>query len=206
MASLMTTGSVHRLIDDDQTTRDFILWAARGTMACVTIRDDGPGPAPRTIAPSEYHESLPDKLQAEIDRLHAMSEEERVGHGAKAIADDRARIEGAIHTHAAEADKLARTLAELREWTAPPDWEEFRARIMGEVQEALSSARDGTYFHDELVRLHEQTPEGRWASDVEQVSIRLGRAIEDRRAERSRAADRTRFLAALYDSLPGERS
>jgi len=78
----MPTGYTAKLMESGQTFQDFVMQCARAFGACVMMRDDPmDAPIPERFEPSDYNVKRLAEAKAELVKLQAMTNDEKIAFG-----------------------------------------------------------------------------------------------------------------------------
>lgn len=198
----MPTGYTAGLYEGEQSFEDFVLGAARGMGALVTMRDDpSDAPIPDEFKPSPWHTEKIEAARKRLRELEAMPPEvaadevrQEVERAKKARAERKKNLDGI-------RDRYEQMIEQVEAWTPPTaDHNSFKKFMLDQLREALSFDCGGDLYPSIPEPL---TPQG-W---VEKERAKAYRDIEYHSAEHEkeveRAKGRTAWVQHLRKSLNG---
>lgn len=196
----MPTGYTSDLANGKITTlREFALQCARGMGACIMMRDEPfDAPIPERFEPdTKYQDNVLAKLRAELETLTSLSSAECEARITANVAAAEKYRDEYLADKKIQAGRYEAMIAEVEAWTT--DAEGLREFMLSQLRESLRFDYGGSYVPavPEAVlvedwRLAERT----------RLTKEIGRYETSRAEEIARAAERTRWLAALRASLP----
>lgn len=180
---------------------DFAMVCARGTMVCITMRDDDPNlPPPDEFTPSDFHLQAGGKAELELHRLQSMTpaevEQEYERHYAEKLRIQQTELERA----AAERQRYEAMLAKVQEWSPPQEYAEFKSMMIKQLVDSLRSDCESTeeYFRTYAKR---DKPGAWYAERIESLTEDLIRHKREYAAEVQRAKMRTDWIRGLRAAL-----
>ncbi len=131
----MPTGYTAKLMESGQTFQEFVMECARAFGACIEMRDEPHGtPIPQRFEPSNYSAECLSKAKAELARLHAMTEAERIAFGESNRNQTLAHNQEWLARETAQNNRLEEMGERVGKWIPPTaDHEELKKFMLQQI-------------------------------------------------------------------------
>jgi hypothetical protein len=170
--------------------------------ACITMRDDSlDTPIPVKFEPSDYHlKALQDAVDALCEQDKMTTEEAWNESRRKCRATIRKGIEG-MKKQQELRKKYEDMLAQVNAWVPPsPDHVEFKKFMIQQITSSIEWDCNGDYYLRESVA--KPLSGKKYLREMKERAVRdIVYHNEENKKEIERAADRTRWVNQLRDSL-----
>jgi hypothetical protein len=188
-------------IADDVTFEQFTMRCARAFGALIHMRDDPMGaPIPQTIEPSKWSGIQAEKAEKRLAELQSLSpgdaerEAEIAYQRAVESREESARVRRGLK------DKYEAMLAQVEQWTPPsPDHEKLKKFMVEQITESIDFDCDIAWLYRESIVA--QAGEEWRAAEIARALRDMEYHTKQQEEENQRAADRTRWVQRLRESL-----
>lgn len=199
----MPTGYTHKLCEGDQSFRDFIFTCARAMGACIALRDEPlSAELPDNVGFSDYHTGALEAANAEVLRLTAMSDDERLQFGRSQIIERVNSCEKSIAEAKATRSRLEGMLANVEAWTPPTsEHEGFKTFMQEQLTRTMEFDGDGSYYERELATVNAKKPSQVWEEALAKAKSDVEYHIKNGREDAKRNASRNEWVRQLKESV-----
>lgn len=187
-------------MESGQTFQDFVMQCARAFGACVMMRDDPmDATIPERFEPSDYNVKRLAESKAELARLKAMTNDEKVTFGESKKAESIASSEECLAKDIEQNKRLEEMEASVNEWT-PPSAD--HAGLKDFMLEQISTSKNSTnYIENSLAETRAKSPMDFYAEAVASAERGIKCNSKSHREEVERANSRTEWVRQLRESI-----
>lgn len=187
-------------MESGQTFQDFTLQCARAFGALVTMRDDDmDAPIPERFEPSDYSVKRLAEANAELARLQAMTNDEKITFGESKKAESLASTEKWLAKEIEQNKRLEEMEASVNKWTPPSaDHAELKAFML---QQISVSKHRFDYVEESLAETRAKSPMDFYAESVATATRDIEYHTKEYGKEMERANSRTEWVRQLRESL-----
>lgn len=202
MSSLSATGYVHNMLDKKLNFEQFVWCCARAFGALVEMRDEPMNaPIPETLGRTSYHDERLEAAKAELPRLQAMSETERLEFGEARKAEAVTRLENTIAERDGDLASCRAMLVSVDAWVPPTPDHAGLKKFMREQLE-ISTAAGQSYYIQELVKCKAKEPLAYFNDAVASAERDIEYHTKHANEDRVRYAENNEWLRQLRESVP----
>ena len=196
----MPTGYTAKLMESGQTFQDFVMQCARAFGACVMMRDDPmDAPIPERFEPSDYNVKRLAEAKAELARLQAMTNDERIAYGESKKSESLARREQWLAKEIEQNKRLEEMEASVKKWTPPSDdHTELKSFMLDQIR---ISKNPTEYIEKSMAETRAKSPMDFYASAVAGAERDIEYNAKGHREELDRADSRTKWVRQLRESI-----
>jgi hypothetical protein len=197
----MPTGYTAELMEKGQDFNNFALCCARAFGACIELRDDSFGPAPRKIPRSKntYHQDALKRALAESAEFAEMSKKDKNAWAKETKAEAIESAEKSLERQKQENKRLAEMEAEVDAWNPPTADHQGLKDFM--LQQIDVSKHDMKYPIESLQSAKKKTLAEYIADRVEAIRWGIEYHEEHLHDDEEREDSRDTWLNELYVSL-----
>jgi len=196
----MPTGYTAKLVENGQSFKEFAMGCARAFGACIEMRDDPQdAPIPEEFKPSDYHAKALAEAQKTAERYAAMSAGELLAMGQKFKRESIAGWRNCIDAHNAENARLVTMRSQVEMWRPPSgDHAEFKKFMLQQLEVSM---HDTKWSMEALEKSEAKTPQQYADEAIIEAGRSIGYHAKELEEDTQRAADRTRWVKQLRESL-----
>ena len=196
----MPTGYTVKLMEKDQSFKDFAMCCARAFGACIAMRDDpSDAPIPEEFKPSDYYDRAIAETEAKLAMLRAMTGRQAYEWGVKTKTETIERWLETIRQYEIENQRLGDMSGRIESWLPPtPDHFGIKSFMLQQID---VSRHDLAYQRNELARLQETKPTDFYDTAIRDAESSLDHYREERIKEIERVTSGNKWLKALRESV-----
>lgn len=196
----MPTGYTAKLMESGQTFQDFVMQCARAMGACVLMRDDPmDAPIPERFEPSDYNVKRLAEAKAELARLQAMTNDEKIAFGESKKAESVASSEKWLAKEIEQNKRLEEMEAAVNKWTPPTTDHTGLKDFM--LQQIGVSKNSTDYIEKSMAETRSKSPMDFYREAVASATRDIEYNAKGHREELDRANSRTEWVRQLRESI-----
>jgi hypothetical protein len=196
----MPTGYTAELMENGQDFEDFTLNCARAMGACVMLRDEASGKAPRRIENgSSYHLKGLEKAKVDLKEFKNISKVEKEIKAKKEIDANIKRYEKAIEKEKKENARLDAMAVQVNAWNPPTNEHQGLKDFM--LQQIEVSSSDSSFYTDEIKKEKKKNVKEVVANILEGLEHSIEYHQKHLVEDTERDDGRNQWLEDLYTSL-----
>jgi hypothetical protein len=189
-------------IEDGASFEQFVWGCARGMGACIMMRDEPwDTPIPDAFEPSIFYKDNIKEIEAAIDAIRSMTDEEiaerQVSDNAKVRADnEKYRL-----AHEENKRRYRAIKERVMAWNPPSaDHEGLKEFMLEQIETSIGGRREDYYYKQEEKRI---VSADEWRKEAMADKLKdLTRSKEEWLKEQERTAGRNRWIKQLRESIP----
>jgi hypothetical protein len=199
----MPTGYTAKLAEGEQSFRDFVLTCARAFGACIDLRDSPlDAPIPEEFKASPHYQEAQNNAVAELDRLTAMTDDERRAYGEKQKAERVASCRKYIAKEAAQRKRYEGMVGQVQAWVPPSsEHENLKEFMLEQLQSSIKFDCSSSYWAERLTSAESADPLSLYQEAVDSAKSSVGYYEKHIEEEKKRADGNTNWVRQLRESL-----
>lgn len=187
-------------MESGQTFQDFVMQCARAMGACVLMRDDPmDAPIPERFEPSDYNVKRLAEAKAELARLQAMTNDEKIAFGESKKAESVASSEKWLAKEIEQNKRLEEMEAAVNKWTPPTTDHTGLKDFM--LQQIGVSKNSTDYIEKSMAETRSKSPMDFYREAVASATRDIEYNAKGHREELDRANSRTEWVRQLRESI-----
>jgi hypothetical protein len=187
-------------MESGQTFQDFVMRCARAFGACVMMRDcPMDAPIPERFEPSDYNVKRLAEAKAELARLQAMTNDERIAFGESKKSESLASSEQWLAKEIEQNKRLEEMEASVKKWTPPSAGHTGLKSFM--LDQIRISKKSTDYIEKTIAEKWEKSPMGFYAAAVAGAKRDIEYKTKGHAEEVERANSRTKWVRQLRESI-----
>lgn len=196
----MPTGYTSKLMESGQTFQDFAMQCARAFGVLVEMRDDPmDAPIPERFEPSDYNVFRMAEAKAELARLQAMTNDEKIAFGESKKSKSLASSVKWLAKEIKQNKRLEEMEASVNKWTPPSaDHTELKAFMLQQIGVSKNST---DYIEKSMAETIAKSPMNFYSEAVASAKRNIEYNTKDFAEEVERANSRTEWVRQLRLSL-----
>jgi chromosome segregation ATPase len=202
MAHISATGYVDQMLDKDQSFQQFTMSCARAFGALISMRDDDMDASiPEQLEGSSYYQRRIAETKAQIAKLAAISDQQKLEYGKRCKADQLATLQRSLEAVRIETAKCRAMLEQVEAWEPPSkDHQELKSFMIKQLNESHAGTEDDYYVR--ALAETEAKPELQFLDEeINALLHNIEYYTEDQKEEEKRLEDCNEWLRLLRDSL-----
>lgn len=195
----MPTAYTAELMEKGQDFRTFALRCARAFGACILQRDDPMHEPPKKQEPESYSAQRLAEATALLEKLNAMSDDERFDYGSRRKADSVTKAAEWLQNQKNENARVDGMMVQVVAWKPPSDEHAGLKAFM--IEQLTTSRHDLSWARKTLDEATNKPLRDYYTDDRECARRDIEYHRKEVAKENERTGDRNEWIEQLYGSL-----
>jgi len=198
----MATGYTSKLSEGEQSFEEFALQCARAFGACVMQRDDPMDNPPELQEPSKYYQEELIRAQKSLAKFNETKKEDYLSEFNDYLKKSRQYNEKQKKERLELKKRYQKMLKKVKNWEQPSaDHKGLKDFMIEQLESSIAYDCDGDYYEREEKLLEKLTFDEWYEQKKNEVNRSLEYFAAENKKEVERAAERNKWILALYESL-----
>lgn len=200
----MPTGYTACLLEENPPTfPEFVLRCARAFGALIEMRDEPMDAAiPQKLGTDDFRARSLVRSRAELDRLLAFSDNERLTYGEQKKMDRKREFNASIRKRREQRERLLKMRSQVALWTPPTEQHfELKKFMLQQIEDTIDWDGKCDYLLDGLARLEQQRPLDIFNEALQGAQRSVEYNEKSLRESQDRNIERQKWIDDLRESL-----